>query len=155
MKRFLKRFIKLTWHGIPIGIIASVLIGTAVLAVGLYTLTVPSTITVTPAQVVSEPHLGIYSNIECTEEVTSFTVGSVEVGETVYVSKVWVKNTGDKDFTEITVTTDLDIGIATMSVPGWPKALLSGEETEANIAFKGVGETTSSQSFNIMFNGSY
>ncbi len=32
MKGFLKRFVKLSWRGIPIGIIASVLIGTAVLA---------------------------------------------------------------------------------------------------------------------------
>lgn len=32
MKKVLKRFIKLSWHGIPIGIIASVLVGTAVVA---------------------------------------------------------------------------------------------------------------------------
>ncbi|GAI55325.1 unnamed protein product, partial [marine sediment metagenome] len=36
---FLKRFIKLSWHGIPIGIIASVLIGAAVLAATYITVT--------------------------------------------------------------------------------------------------------------------
>jgi len=43
MRKFLKRFIKLSWHGIPIGIIATALIGTAVLAVAL--ITVVQTIT--------------------------------------------------------------------------------------------------------------
>jgi hypothetical protein len=44
MIRFLKRFVKLSWCGIPIGIIASVLICTAVLAAVIY-LTVTQVIT--------------------------------------------------------------------------------------------------------------
>ncbi|MBA7531784.1 hypothetical protein ES705_24005 [subsurface metagenome] len=51
MKKSLKRFVKLSWCGIPIGIIASVLIGTAVLA-AIY-LTVIQTIT----QEIKEPYL--------------------------------------------------------------------------------------------------
>ncbi len=48
MKKFLKRFIKLSWHGIPIGIIASVLIGTAVLAATYLSVTQTITQEITP-----------------------------------------------------------------------------------------------------------
>ncbi len=60
MKKSLKRFIKLSWRGIPIGIIASVLIGTAVLA----TVWVTTTLTIT--QEIKEPYVppeGVYGGI--------------------------------------------------------------------------------------------
>jgi len=51
MKKFLKRFIKLSWKGIPIGIIVTVLIGTAVLA------TVLISVTQTITQEIEEPYV--------------------------------------------------------------------------------------------------
>lgn len=58
MKKSLKRFIKLSWHGIPIGIIATVLIGTAVLAAVLLSVTQHITQTIVP-----EPVLPDYGSI--------------------------------------------------------------------------------------------
>jgi len=156
----MKRFLKRRWHGIPLGVIVSILVVVlavgGVLAAGLLTKTVPATIRVTPAEVIAEPGLGVYSNIECTLEVTSFPIGPVEVGSTFLVPKVWVKNIGDQPFATVTITTDLDPGIAILEAYGWPHETLGiGEKTEANLRFTGVGETSGIQEFNIMFNGSY
>ncbi len=49
---FLKRFIKRSWHGVPIGIIASVLLCTAVVAAGAYLTT-----TLTITQEIKEPYV--------------------------------------------------------------------------------------------------
>jgi len=51
VKKALKRFVKLSWRGIPIGIIASVLIGTVVLAA------VYITTTLTITQEIKEPYV--------------------------------------------------------------------------------------------------
>lgn len=56
MKRFLKRFIKLSWRGIPIGIIASVLIGIAVVASLYISITQDITQTITKPE--PEPEYG-------------------------------------------------------------------------------------------------
>ncbi|MBA7500012.1 hypothetical protein ES704_02764 [subsurface metagenome] len=47
----MRRFLKLSWHGIPIGIIASALVGTAVVAAGVY-FAVTQTIT---QEIITEP----------------------------------------------------------------------------------------------------
>ncbi|GAI47847.1 unnamed protein product, partial [marine sediment metagenome] len=48
----MKRFLRKSWHGIPIGIIATVLIGTAVVAVSIYLTTV-----LTITQEIKEPYV--------------------------------------------------------------------------------------------------
>ncbi|GAJ11054.1 unnamed protein product, partial [marine sediment metagenome] len=70
----MKRFFKKTWHGIPIGIIASVLIGTAVVAAGVYfavTQTITQDITKSPEP---EPDYGSIT-------VDTATLNSVEEGK--------------------------------------------------------------------------
>jgi hypothetical protein len=86
MKRFLKRFVKLSWKGIPIGIIASVLIGTVVLAAVFITVTQ----TITQKIVEPEPE-PVYdygeivapnialSNLETGKSFTRTIVGGVTV----------------------------------------------------------------------------
>ncbi len=58
MKKLLKRFIKLSWHGIPIGIIATVLIGIAV-AASLYI----STTQIITQTIEPEPPPKVYGTI--------------------------------------------------------------------------------------------
>ena len=154
----MKKFLKRRWHGVPMAVIVAVLVTAlavgGVFAAGLFTRTIPSTITVTP--IVTPADLKVYSDIDCTVEVTSFTVGSVEVGSTVSLPKVWVKNTGSQTYTSVSVSTDLSSSIATMSVPGWPRGETApGTKWDANIQFTGVGDSSGEQSFNIMFNGNY
>jgi len=155
----MKKFLTKKWHGIPIAVIVSALVTaltvSGLFAAGTFTKTVPATIEVR-ALPTTEPGLGVYSDINCTVEVTSFPVGSIEVGQTVSLPKVWVKNIGNQPFTSLTITTDLDPGIATMQVAGWPRGLTNpGDKWDANITFTGMSASSGSQSFNIMFNGNY
>ena len=103
----MRKLLKKKLLGIPLVAIVAVVLAAGV-ALALYTLPIPSTVTVT-----SNETIGVYTDEGCTESVISIPWGEVMQGASP-TQEVFVKNNGGV-IVGVAVTSTLDAAIGTVS----------------------------------------
>ena len=132
-------------------IVASLLISTSAFAAGaLLTKTVSASFTV----VAKVPNLEFYSDEACTTPLTSINFGThLHQGDTSSPVSIWVKNTGEVDFTAVNVTTTLSSiqGAITFTPGSFP--LTQGGVSKVDLSLTvGTAATIALTSATITFN---
>ena len=101
-----KSFIKTV---LPI-IFATVLLSAFATAAIMYTLTIPSTITILPPDSDANYEIKAYVDQECTQELTQLDFGSISAGMSTDYVTFYVKNTGTANVT-LSFTQSSGIGV--------------------------------------------
>lgn len=118
MKRIMKKIWKLP---LIVWLLVALCVGIGIGAV-MYTLVIPGTVTVLPPEE-GTYEIKIYSDADCTEEITFIAFGSVHAGDSIDL-QFYLKNTGNVNISVInfeleisgvqvtsgTLTTDLEAG---------------------------------------------
>ncbi|MBA7480519.1 hypothetical protein ES707_15980 [subsurface metagenome] len=89
----MKRLLKKRLLGIPVGIIAGLVLTTGIVLAAVFTLAIPSHVEITPAPPPDTWNIGVYENAECTIPVTFIEWEQVEVGTTLD-KIVYIRNEG-------------------------------------------------------------
>ncbi len=110
----MKKFIGTRLGVALIAVITCMLIcSTVAYAAGVFTKDVPATASIKA----TTPGLTLYTSATYTTEVTSLNFGNINSGESRTI-EVFIKNTGNKGFSSITVTSNLDSAVGTITVTG-------------------------------------
>lgn len=125
VKKSVKKFMKRKVWKIPIWLIIILLGVSAVGGAVMYTLTIPSTITITPPPA-GQYEIKLYWDNECITEVTFFDFGEVEIGETASVT-FYLKNVSN-------VSVDVHafgwISAHTYAFDGWQRGIAPNDVRE-------------------------
>lgn len=81
----------------------------------------------------ANPGLTVYSDAACTVELTALTFPNVDAGAAIALPKVYVKNTGNKDFTTIGSTSDFNPTYGTITAA--PDTIGGGLAKGANMGY--------------------
>ncbi len=138
----MKKILRKKWRGIPVAVIAVVLV--AAIAIASTLLIIPSTVTIDPLVIPPTHDIEIYSDAEGTLEITEIawgtTVQGTDIVETVYIKAA---GTGDS-----AVTVSLSDAPANVTVTAGPLTVVSGNVEAFEItlvvplsAYVGVGQT--------------
>ena len=108
----MKRLLKTKFAIIVITVLVCIIAFSGVAyAAGVFNKNVPATVTLKA----TTPGLTLYSDEACTLELTTVSFGEVPSGDTKVIN-VWLKNTGNKNFSSITASSNLDAGIGTIEI---------------------------------------
>lgn len=126
-------------------------IASSVTAAVVYTLTKPATITIiSNANANSTYMLGVYSNSNCTQEITTIDLGECLVGSGI-TDNIWVyvKNLGDTTVS-VSLRNDLNYTIGYFTYDYFNNVIAPGESTGFHMQFyANENATAGTYSFNI------
>lgn len=128
-----------------------VLVPTAVVLADTFSKTVTNTMTISA----SNPSLKVYSDPECTVEITSIDWGNIKQGKTEVVN-IYLKNEGDYDFTTIATTNNFPAAAGTLTFTGSGQPLAIGAVSTLGItATVSRSAPVGATPFNVNINPSY
>lgn len=139
-------------------VLATVLIivlasSTIVLAAGTFSKVVDTSVTVlTPT-----PNLEVYADAEATTPITNIAFGSLYPGDTSAVQTVYVKNTGQLDFSNVNVAVDVGttIGTVTYSSNNFTLARDTIQQVDLQLSVYGTAPPGAFTSFSTTFEATY
>lgn len=118
----MKRFLKKRWLGIPVGVIAGIIVTTSIVLAAVL-ISIPSHVDITPAPEPDAWDIGVYSDAECQNPVTFIEWGQIEVLTTAEQT-VYIQNEGN---VTAVVTVSCTIGAPLVTFEASPLTLLARE----------------------------
>lgn len=112
-------------------VICMAVFGSFAYAAGTFNKEVPATGKI----LATNPDLGIYSDVACTIPVTNFTFPDVNGNETQSIV-LYIKNNGNKDFTGLTLLSNLDPALGEFTA-NLPTVLNKGQFAGVNLGING------------------
>jgi len=135
-------------------ILISILIPAVAWAAGLFSRDIPSTVTITepPALVAN---LQVYSDRQCTIEVAALDWSSIQKGQSS-LQRVYVKNTGEIDYTAVNVVSDLPASTGGVSSSPSGFALSVGVDQQVDVTLLiDIAAPSGIANFTTSFQGAY
>lgn len=138
-----KSFIKTV---LPI-IFATVLLSAFATAAIMYTLTIPSTITILPPDSDANYEIKAYVDQECTQELTQLDFGSISAGMSTDYVTFYVKNTGTANvtlsfFTQSSGIGSLSVFWTNLNTTRWADPLRPNDVAECKCQINVFAEAT-------------